>query len=455
MNITQKEYQLLREEINQLKADNRRLIAKVEELTRENIELRDKLGLNSSNSSLPSSRDLYKIRKSTKQRSGRKPGGQKGHIGTTRDRMAPDEIIRIKLSEQFCTCGHAISRDKDSRIIQTVEIPPIKPHVTEYQLDRGRCSHCRKYYSAHLPDGVTPDLLGQRLKTIIASLTSMFKGSKREVQAVLQNVFGVKIALGTVSNTERRVSEYCKDAYDQLVMEIKSSEQIHADETGHKNKGMRYWAWLFTHSKATVLMLKPSRGMKVLQQILPEFKGRIISDRYAAYNYFPQKNRQICWAHLARDFERIANSSHLTVSVYGKYLRSGAQELFAGHRALRDNMITKQLFFRRLSKLRRRQMYYLKQLLKIENIPRVHNSVQLMIQAESMMWTFLQDPLRIPLMNNAAEQQIRPFVIYRKKSFFTWSERGDRFLERLISLHLTWKQNNKNPFEQLYNLIAA
>jgi transposase len=71
------------------------------------------------------------------------------------------------------------------------------------------------------------------------------------------------------------------------------------------------------------------------------------------------------------------------------------------------------------------------------------------------MWTFLRDPLGIPLTNNAAERQIRPFVVYRKKSFFTWSDRGDRFLERLISLHLTWKQNGLNPFEQLSKLLAA
>jgi transposase len=469
MNITQKEYCLLKEEIAELKIlvskltnrvgeleeENYKLKEENRRLTKENIELKDRLGLNSTNSSLPSSRDLYKIKKAMKEPSGKNPGGQKGHIGITRNRMVPDEIVTINPEEQYCICGGAIALAKMPQIIQKIEMPPIKPHVTEYRLYKGRCSCCRKRYHSHLPEGVTPDLLGPRLKTIITSLTAMFKGSKREVQEVLQNMFGVKIALGTVSNTEHRVSHCCKGAYDTLVTEIRESQQTHADETGHKNKGVRHWAWLLTHTKTTVLFLRRSRAMKEIKQILPEFKGLLISDRYGAYNCFGQKNRQLCWAHLLRDFERIAHSAHLSVSVCGRYLRHTAQEVFALHKALKKKTITLLLFHRRMCKLRKRLLHNMKKLLQIDDVPRVHNTAKLMIKAEPMMWTFLRDPLGIPLTNNAAERQIRPFVVYRKKFFFTWSDRGDRFLERLISLHLTWKQNGLNPFEQLSKLLAA
>jgi len=82
-------------------------------------------------------------------------------------------------------------------------------------------------------------------------------------------------------------------------------------------------------------------------------------------------------------------------------------------------------------------------------------NLTLALKAEPMMWRFLRDPLNIPLTNNLAERQIRHFVVYRKRSLFTWSERGDRFLERILSLHLTWKQNDLNPFQQLSLLITA
>ena len=263
MNITQKEYQLLKEEIAELKALVARLTNRVTELEEENrklrtenIELKDRLGLNSTNSSLPSSRDLYKMKRTTREPSGKKPGGQKGHRGNSRDRMTPDEVVTIKPENAYCSCGGAIALVKVPQIIQKIELPPIKPYVTEYQLYKGRCSSCRQHYTANLPEGVTPDLLGPRLKTIVASLTAVFKGSKREVQELIKNMFGVRISLGTISNTEKRVSAYCKNPYDKLVVEIRKSQQLHADETGHKNKGVRHWGWLLTHAKATVLSFR-------------------------------------------------------------------------------------------------------------------------------------------------------------------------------------------------------
>ena len=76
------------------------------------------------------------------------------------------------------------------------------------------------------------------------------------------------------------------------------------------------------------------------------------------------------------------------------------------------------------------------------------------MKSEDMMWKFLEDPKNIPLTNNHAERQIRHYVLYRKNSYFTQSDRGNRFLERIISLFLTWKQKDYNPFQKLLFLIA-
>lgn len=146
MVVTQKEYQLLKEEIAELKILVAKLTRRVHELEEENLklrtennELKDRLGLNSSNSSLPSSRDLYKIKKEARQPSGKKPGGQKGHTGITRSRMVADQVITIKPTERYCSCGGAISLDKTPQIIQKIEIPAIKPDVTEYFLFLQHC----------------------------------------------------------------------------------------------------------------------------------------------------------------------------------------------------------------------------------------------------------------------------------------------------------------------------
>lgn len=135
-------------------------------------------------------------------------------------------------------------------------------------------------------------------------------------------------------------------------------------------------------------------------------------------------------------------------------LRGAASELFTLKKALQRNEIDILMFTRRVRKLRKRTRYYLK---KISNLPEAIGASRVaknIIKSEPMMWKFLDDPENIPLTNNHAEQQIRHFVIYRKVSYFTQSERGKRFLERIISLYLTWRYRNLNPFQNLLSIVS-
>ncbi|EAL58388.1 hypothetical transposase, putative, partial [Wolbachia endosymbiont of Drosophila ananassae] len=197
------------------------------------------------------------------------------------------------------------------------------------------------------------------------------------------------------------------------------------------------------------------RGMKVLQN--SKFCNRnslVITDRYAAYNYFADKNRQICWAHLSRDFERLAHSWNIEVKVLGCYLRNVATELFALKKALLKSEIDVLRFVRRARKLRKRTKYYLKEISRLPEAIGASRVAKNVLRSERMMWKFLDDPENIPLTNNHAERQIRHYVVYRKNSYFTQSKRGNTFLERIISLYLTWKQRGLNPFQNLLSIVS-
>lgn len=424
---------------------------------REEIEkLKDRLGLNSTNSSIPTSKELYKIKKENRQKSSRNPGGQPGHKGHKRDEMVSDETIRIPLNSMTCECGGEI-RLGQNHVHQKIEIPEIKPHITEYHMERGRCRSCGRRKSSNLPQGVTNDLFGPRVKAIASSLTGFYKNSKREVEAILKDVFNLKISLGTISNNEHRVSEKAKDNYETTELELSYSQVLHADETSHYTKGKMGWCWLFSNLHATIIKLASSRGMKVLKESVfgPNDYGVVITDRYGAYNYFNEDSRQVCWAHLARDFERFANSSNLEVKSIGEYLRLSAQELFTLKRSLLSHEIDLLRFLRTSGKLRKQIWYYLNQIVHLQNVDHAARIAKNMIKSENMMWKFLDDPVNIPLTNNHAEQQIRHYVTYRKNSYFTWSERGNRFLERIISLYLTCKQQKKNPYLFLNNILTT
>lgn len=443
----------LEEEIQSLIAVNGELRNEINNLKEENGKLKERLGLTSQNSSIPSSKELYKIKKET-QKSERKIGAQPGHPYKRREKMVADEVVNIAI-ETTCECGGDVSISKQPYIHQKVDIPEIKPYVTEYQLQHGRCKKCRKRKTAQLPTTVAPDMFGPRVKAIISSLTGFYKNSKREVENVLQDIFNLDISIGSISNSEARVAEKCQEQYEIIEEQVSTSKVVHIDETSHYQQDKRGWCWVFSSSIGTLLRLTDSRGKKVLEaSSLGPNDNIIVTDRYAAYNYFAEENRQICWAHLARDFERLANSCHQEVQMSGLRLKQLTSELFGFRVAWSNKKIDILRFLRRAKKIRKRMRYCFKQMLGIEDAIRARRVAKNMLKAENMMWKFLDDPVNIPLTNNHAERQIRHYVVYRKNSYFTQSERGNRFLERVISLYLTYKQQNLNPFTNLLQIVT-
>jgi transposase len=243
----------------------------------------------------------------------------------------------------------------------------------------------------------------------------------------------------------------CEKSYEEIHEEVQKAELLHIDETGHRLQGKRGWAWVFANSQTTLIKLKESRGAKVLQEMLPGYEGKIISDRYSSYSYFSEEKRQVCWSHLSRDFERFAQSRDPDLSFIGKEMHQIAVEILSLHRSLLAKKIEQTFFLRRCRILRKRLLYWLKKpygLPRLEQAKRVCKNI---LKTEKMMWLFLEDPLRIPPTNNLAERQIRKYVVYRKTSYFAWAERGERYLERMLSLFLTYQK--ENPFQKLLQIL--
>jgi transposase len=429
------------------------LETQIQALIKENAELKERLGLNSKNSSIPSSKELYKIKKENRLKSSRKIGGQVGHKGFFRERLPADEVIKIDLPIS-CECGGELAIAKEAYIHQKIDLPEIKPHVTEYHLAHGRCRKCGRRRSSTLPTGVDRDVFGTRTKAVIAALTGFYKNSKKEVVGILADIFNLKISSASITNSEAKVAVKCQETYAAIEQEVANSNIVHMDETSHYNKGKLGWCWMFSSDKASFLKLTDSRGKKVLENsVFGSNDQLVVTDRYAAYNYFAEENRQVCWAHLSRDFERLAHSFQPEVKVMGSYLKNVASELFALKKALTTNDIDALRFLRRARKLRKRTWRYLQEIAYVLQAVHAARVAKNMMKSENMMWKFLDDPINIPLTNNHAERQIRHYVVYRKNSYFTQSETGNKFLERIISLYLTAKQQNQNPFQQLLTCL--
>ena len=210
---------------------------------------------------------------------------------------------------------------------------------------------------------------------------------------------------------------------------------------------------MFTNRQTSVLKLTASRGQNVLKTILPDYEGRVISDRYGMYRYFEDEKRQVCWSHLKRDFQRFAHSRNEALAAYGRTLEEVGCEVFILEKAFKNQIIDNLFFIRRIRKLKKRMNYALKGILRVPNCPHAHRVAQNLLNSFEMMWRFVNNR-EIEPTNNLAERQIRKYVVYRKKSLFTWSQRGNEFIERILSLFLTCRLQNQNSFLRLSNLIS-
>jgi len=430
-----------------LQEENNFLKEKIAQLIRENENLKDKLNIDSSNSGLPTSKEIYKKESKKRTKSNRKAGGQPGHAYKGYTRKKADEIHFVDVPQEVCNCGGCLNLDSYS-IHQKIEIPTIKPKIDEYRLARKKCGKCGKLYKAKLD---SYKILGPNIESIIATMGGFFNNSKRDLQNILSHVCNTDISLGLISKTEERVSVKLEVPYNNLLEEAEESSYLHMDETGHRNQGKRGWCWFLGNSQLSFFKLSNSRGKKVIENLLPEYLGNVISDRYAVYNYFNSDNRQICLAHLRRDFKRFAHSSNKEISAVGIKLLDCIDLVFAAHKGYRRKKITNIFYKRRLRKLEKKMYSFLKNIRHQSSSIAAKRVAKNILKSFDMMWLFVDND-EIPPTNNFAERQIKHHVKYRKNSYHTWSDRGDRFLERIKSIYSTAKLRNQNPFDLLQQL---
>jgi len=320
------------------------LFKRIEKLEAENRELKERLSLNSSNSSLPPSKDFKKKKKGKDQpESKNKGGGQKGHPGHFRELLDPrevDQILKCKLPKH-CICGGQINRAKDYQAHQVHELPEIKLHVTEYRLEKGCCTACGTNQVASLPKGVTWGITGPKLTAFMTDLVSKYQLSRREAQEFLKEHLKFKISLGTIFAKQKLVNAALEEPVQTLLETVKQSPVVNMDETGHKRDGKNQWVWGIFSSTVAFFSIATSRGKKVLKDLMGDFQAVVISDRYTAYQHFDSSNRQICWAHLKRDFIRLSEKKDPIIRRIGKSLLQEQEGIFKIWRMFKEGQISR------------------------------------------------------------------------------------------------------------------
>ncbi len=431
---------------------NAELEALVAKLLARIADLEARLGQNSSNSSMPPSSDPPTMGGRTSAPTGRKPGGQPGHKGSKRDMVPREKVTRfveVPAPKGCATCDGVLLQVEAAvgRVHQVVELPTLVPDVTQYDLKSGYCACCDTWTTAPLPEGVPLGNFGPRLTAFIALATGKYRLAKRPVRELLSDVLGIQVALGSISNMEQAVSASITAPVEEARAHIREQPVVHQDETGWWETHSRAWLWVATTSLVAVFTVVKSRGAAVAKQMLGEaFAGTLISDRWCAYNWLHTLRRQVCWAHLQREFEGFVERGG-EAKVLGELLLAEVSVMFEWWHQARDGTIKRATFKKKMLPLQREVERLLEDADTCPN-SRVAGTCREILKLRDSLWTFVYVEGVEPT-NNQAEQDLRHAVIWRKTSFGTHSAKGSRFVERILTVVMTLRKQERNVLEYL------
>ena len=291
--------------LGELVEANRRLEA------RGRSELERRLNRSSRNSSLPPSQDPPSAPPRPRRTgSGRKRGGQPGHEGRHR-RLLPleqvDEVVE-HWPERCRSCARVFAEPElvdaaEPWRHQVAELPPIAVCVTEHRLHAVRCPACASPTRAELPRELPRSAFGPRLQAAVATLAVRNRVSRRDTTELARELFGVELATGSVDAIIQRAGEALAAPHTRLEQQIKSASVVNIDETGWKTAGGNRTLWGALTSQTAVFRIAAGRhGFEARTLLGERFAGIVCSDRWRGYDYLDPSHRQLCWAHLLRDF---------------------------------------------------------------------------------------------------------------------------------------------------------
>lgn len=426
-------------------------------LTARVADLEEKLRTSSSNSSKPPSSDPPWAKKQPKRKKGkRKRGAQKGHEGKARALLPSEEVdtfVDCPPSTE-CECGgHVASNDEPCERKQVSELPKAKPHVTEYRILDGICQGCGKHHRGGLPQGVPDGMLGPRAIALVGVLSGKYRMSKRYIKELLRDLFGLDLCLGTVSNTEARVSEALAEPVEEAGEYVREQAVAHMDETGYWMAAMRAWLWVVCTPLVSVFAIRFSRGSAVAKEMLGEnFRGFLVSDRWSAYYWFDVLRRQLCWAHLIRDFTKISERPGRSAAI-GNAILKHADRMFELWHRVRDGPMSRADFQAAMVPIRQAVEKLIEEGMECGHA-KTSGTCKNLLKVKAALWTFV-DHEGIEPTNNFAEQIIRIGVMWRRVSFGTQSERGNRFVERMLTATATCRQQDRNVLDYVTRTVEA
>jgi regulator of replication initiation timing len=468
-----RENQRIIAENEQLRIENQQLRIENEQLRIENQHLQEQLNRNSSNSSRPPSQDAPRsLKPKPKEKSGKARGGQPGHAGHCRKLYPPEQCQRIEehYPATCWRCGSALSgEDPVPQRCQIVELPPLVPIVTEHRFHALDCACCGERTRAFEAEIVNGSGYGERLTALVGLLSGEYRHSHGMVERLLKEAFAVEISVGSINSLRQEMSEAVAEPVIEAQVYVQNQPTVGSDETsfrqgnadGQNPTGKRAWLWVVVTPWVCYFQVWLSRSQSVAKTMVgADFSGNVISERYGAYNWLEVQHRQVCWAHLKRDFTQIAERPGVSGDL-GKALLEQEKQLFECWYRVRDGTLTRIDFMAAVAPIQAQIHALLQQgadydISNNEKTPlaKTVRTCRKLLKLEPAFWLFVHTEGVEPT-NNDSERALRPAVLWRHSSLGSQSAAGSLFVGRMLTVVTTLRLQGRNVLDYLTEACRA
>jgi transposase len=391
-----------------------------------------------------------------KVHTGKKRGAQPGHPPHLKS-FLPSERVKAVIDhapERCASCDRSLSaipNGDDPKRHQIAELPAVLAEITEHR-GHSRTCPCGHTTRAPIPADIRKRSLGPHLTAAAVYLIGSFGLSKRNAEEVLEGLFGVPVALGTISNLEREAMAALEPAYREARKAVADAPVKNVDETGWKQGGLKRWLWAAATDAATVFPIHPRRNLDALTHLLGKLSGILVSDRWVVYDDWPEERRQLCWAHVKRNWEKRIEFGGEAEELGERWL-AGQKAVFELWHRFKAGTLDRNGLQERMTA----SIDALGDLLA-EGIDSRDAGLSAYCQRLHdrfpMYWLFTSAEGVEPT-NNHAERVQRRAVLWRRKSFGCASQAGCRFAERILTVVGTLRLQGRNALEFLSRSIAA
>jgi transposase len=405
--------------------------------------LEARVNRDSSNSSRPPSTDspTQKRQRRTPAAERRKPGGKPGHAGHPQVLLAPTSSV--SLFPSACACGH----EEFTEVVlhhthQVIELPVIRPEVTHWLLHQGRCLACGTLCKAALP-AEQGSGYGPRLTGFVGEMAGIVGASRSAVQDLCASVFGIPLSKGAIQKLVDRVSTAILPHYAAIGEVARASRVNYIDETSWLVHGDRCWLWVMANPEVAYFQIHPNRSKVAFRQLIADWSGLLVSDGYLVYQYW-QGLRQSGLAHLIRTAKGLAEHLDTGIARFGQRMHVELQRLC--HMGTERPTVGQwRAWYARFCHLLR------------QHTPREDKAgtfARRLAREGESLWMFL-DVQGVEATNNIAERAHRFGVLWRKRSQGTCSEKGNRWVERVLSLRHTCRIRGRPTFPMLVEAVSC